>query len=159
MKIGDRVKFKGDGINIPEYFTDNDHKIPSRLIIHGSTMLGTDYNKNYATIVNKYNEFLIVRWTSDEDKIMQLGFKEESLELIDNKINKNNKIMSTIKEFAKNLVRKKSERILIENDLKDECGNYTQEAKDLIMDLMCRENETYLLELIEKKEAQNKDKD
>jgi len=93
FKKGDKVKFVENDKRIPKYYADNDG-IPADKIIHGSTGLGGTYYKEFAKIVGVYNEFYIVRWTDSSNKIMQLGFKEESLELIA----KQKTFMSTLKE-------------------------------------------------------------
>ena len=63
-------------------------------------------------------------------------------------------IMTTIKEFAKKLILSKEEKLLRKHGLKNDCGDYTQDAKDLVINRLTTDNEKYLLEIAEKKEAE-----
>jgi hypothetical protein len=56
-------------------------------------------------------------------------------------------IMNNIVNFAKNLTLSKEEKLLRKSGLKDECGNYTREARRIVMIKLCSENETHLVEI------------
>jgi hypothetical protein len=56
-------------------------------------------------------------------------------------------IMSKITTFAKNLVLSADEKLLRKYGLKDECGEFTDEAESLVMAKLVKENEAYLVEL------------
>ena len=77
FKIGDNVRV----LNEYEYFTDDD-LIPDRLIIHGN-MKHNEMNAN-AEIVAIHKEYYIVNFINELDDEMQLGYKEDNLELISN---------------------------------------------------------------------------
>lgn len=155
FKIGDKVKFIENNQNIPKYYTNNDG-IPCEKLTHGITYLGDEYYKNFAKIVDIYNEYYLVEWISKNNKIMRLGFKAETLELLES-IAPNKIIMSTIKEFVKNSFLSKEEKLLRKQGLKNECGDYTQDAKDLVIEKLTRENEEFLLEVATKKDEEEKE--
>jgi hypothetical protein len=70
-----------------------------------------------------------------------------------------NKIMSNIVNFAKNLVLSADEKLLRKSHLKDEYGEYTAEAEDLVRHKLLVDNEPYLLEIAKaKQEEDNKNK-
>ena len=62
------------------------------------------------------------------------------------KINKKT-IMSKITTFAKNLVLSADEKLLRKYGLKNECGEFTDEAESLVIAKLVKENESYLIEL------------
>jgi hypothetical protein len=78
---------------------------------------------------------------------------EGILTIINNKTS-----MTTILEFVKNLSLSEDERLLRKHGLKDDCGNYTAEAYDLVEEKLTKENETYLIEIAKKKEEEDKNK-
>lgn len=65
---------------------------------------------------------------------------------------------SSVVEFAKSLLLSKEEKLLREAGLKDSCGEYTPEAKELIMNKLVRENEEYLIDIAKKMEDETKPK-
>ena len=79
MKIGTRVKFKKIGyINtIPDF----DSNIPSKLLKHGSTVVGSEYHKKGAIIKGENEELYYVEYISEQDKPVCLGFKKELVEI------------------------------------------------------------------------------
>ena len=87
LKIGHKVAFVKDGKrlksgnDIPDFYTGR-NGIPSEKLKHGSTILHQSYDKNFAKIVDTWNEFFIVEFVDDCNNRVRLGFKEESLELI-----------------------------------------------------------------------------
>lgn len=62
-------------------------------------------------------------------------------------VKKQQSIMSKITTFAKNLVLSADEKLLRKYGLHDECGNHTDEAEELVMAKLVKENESYLVEL------------
>ena len=86
LKIGDRVRFldKKSGDRIPDFYSDNDD-IPKNKIQHGSTLLGDNYDTDFAFIVDRYNEYYIVEYKDDNNVYVQLGFKAEDLALVNRK--------------------------------------------------------------------------
>lgn len=79
FNVGDRVTFIGinDRDNIPKFFTESDG-IDLALIIHGSTC----WDKNPAEVIGISNEYIVVNFKTDREPV-QLGFKPESLELVE----------------------------------------------------------------------------
>lgn len=67
-------------------------------------------------------------------------------------------IMTTIKEFAKNLVLSADEKLLRKHGLKDGCGSYTADAKDLVIEKLTSDNEKYLIDIAEQKEKEENKK-
>ena len=66
------------------------------------------------------------------------------------------KIMSDIRDFAKNLVLSADEKILRKHGLKDECGVWTDSAMDIVDNMLCNEKTKELVEIAKKKEAEEK---
>lgn len=61
-----------------------------------------------------------------------------------------NKFMSNVIKFAKELVLSKEEKLLRKYGLKNECGEYTVTAQELVIDKLVKENEAYLIEIAQK---------
>ncbi len=78
-------------------------------------------------------------------------------QVISNQINKtNNKNMESIIKFAKNLVLSTDEKLLRKHGLKNDCGDYSKEAEQIVLTKLVKENEAYLVELATKAEEENK---
>lgn len=71
---------------------------------------------------------------------------------------KNKTIMSKITTFAKNLVLSADEKLLRKYGLKDECGEFTDEAESLVIAKLVKENEAYLVELATAMQAEEANK-
>ncbi len=143
FKIGDKVRVKDQS----EFRTDSSG-IPIKLIIHGNFTWKGDSD---GEIKETWKDYYIVHFISSTNGEMQLGYEESNLVLINNK----KSIMSNIKEFAKNLLLSDNEKLLREAGLKNSCSEYTQEAKDLVMEKLVADNEAYLLDIAKKqKEAE-----
>lgn len=84
FKIGDRVKFRGKGdVNqIPKYYTQH-HGIPKEKIVHGNIILNENYKKDFARVVDVYNEFYIVEYEDYTNNKVRLGFKEDVLDFVE----------------------------------------------------------------------------
>lgn len=73
-------------------------------------------------------------------------------------ISQKKSIMSSIIEFASNLVLSADEKLLRKYDLKNECG-YTDNARALVMEKLVKDNEAYLISVATaKQEEDNKNK-
>ena len=81
FKIGDKVKFKDSEYQIPKYYTQRDG-IPKEKIEHGNIILGKNYSKDFAVVVDIYNEYYIVEYDDDTNRKVRLGFKEDVLEFV-----------------------------------------------------------------------------
>lgn len=67
------------------------------------------------------------------------------------KLIKNKKtIMKNVIEFVKQSLLSAEEKSMRKNGLKDSCGEYTQDAKKIILDKLTKENEKYLIEIAQK---------
>lgn len=75
FKKGSKVKI----IHRYNYYINNDG-IPEHLIIHGNIIPHSE--KHNATIVDIYNQYYIVNFINEINQTMQLGYREEDLELI-----------------------------------------------------------------------------
>lgn len=72
-------------------------------------------------------------------------------------ININKKtIMSKITTFVKNSLLSADEKVLRKYGLKNECGEFTQEATDLVVAKLVKENEEYLVKVAKDMEAEEK---
>jgi len=71
------IKTTNDNVLINWYYDE----IPNKYIIHGS--IDVDKSKKIK-IVDKYEDFYIVRYTSTYGTIVQLGFKKDDLEWKEN---------------------------------------------------------------------------
>jgi len=94
---------------------------------------------------------------------------ENEIELVQKIINNNpnceeskntiQNIMDKIITFAKDLALSKEEKLLRKYNLKNTCGNFTENAKEIVMQKLLSDNETYLVEIatkIEEEEKKNK---
>lgn len=71
------------------------------------------------------------------------------LELINKK-----KIMTSIKTFVKNLVLSADEKLMRKHGLKTDCGEYTTDAKEVVINKLCLENEADLVSIAKGLEAE-----
>lgn len=67
-------------------------------------------------------------------------------------------IMTSIKEFVKNSLLNADEKALREVGFKDSCGNFTSEARDLAINLLCEESESKMVEIAKAMIAEKKAK-
>jgi len=74
--IGTKVKLKLDGDTIPKYYYEDDG-IPEEEIKHGGTIV-SNKGKGHGVITYIHKDKYVVRYTDYSDKIVKLGFKEES---------------------------------------------------------------------------------
>lgn len=58
----------------------------------------------------------------------------------------NNKTMN-IKKFVKTLTLSKEDKLLREQGLQNDCGEFTDTAKELVIDKLVEENKSYLVEI------------
>ena len=84
----------------------------------------------------------------------QIFTTAEEITLKDNCEKSPKNIMTTIKEFAKNLVLSTDEKLLRKHGLKDSCGNFTIDAKDLVIEKLTSDNVKYLIDIAEQKEKE-----
>ena len=64
----------------------------------------------------------------------------------DNLVKDNNKAMN-IKKFVKTLTLSKEDKLLREQGLQNDSGDFTDTAKELIIDKLVEENKAYLVEI------------
>lgn len=96
----------------------------------------------------KYEYPWVIEWSDGET----CGVKEEN-------IIKYKNIMSKIKDFVVRSMLSKEEKLLRDNGLKNDCGQYTDEARDLVINKLVKDNENYLIEIataIAEEENKNK---
>lgn len=55
--------------------------------------------------------------------------------------------MSNIIKIAKNILLSAEEKLLLKHGLKNELGDYTNEAKELVIQKLCKENESELIKV------------
>lgn len=68
---------------------------------------------------------------------------------------KNN--VNSIVKFAKNLVLSADEKLLRKHNLKNDCGDYSCEAKEVILAKLFADNESYLIDIAKQKETEDKE--
>lgn len=67
------------------------------------------------------------------------------------------KIMPSIKSFIKNIGLSKEEKLLRKHGLKNECGEYTDLSKEIVIASIMEENEDILVETAEAYEKEEKE--
>jgi len=71
-------------------------------------------------------------------------------------IKKSGNIMSKLTSFVKNSLLSADEKLLRKYGLKDDCGDYTNEAEVLVAQKLIKDNEAYLIEVATAMEAEEK---
>ena len=112
------------------------------LVDMGNVIYRTDYIGEYANYPFFIKDYPNYMFTTGE------------MILKDNCEKSPKNIMTTIKEFAKNLVLSADEKLLRKHGLKDGCGNYTLDARDLSIEKLTSDNEKYLIDIAEQKEKE-----
>ncbi len=69
-----------------------------------------------------------------------------------------NKNMSSIVKFVKNLALSADEKLLREMGLKDDCGDYTEEAKEIAINKLLDDSQAHLVDIATKMKADKKAK-
>lgn len=64
--------------------------------------------------------------------------------------------MSKIANFVKNSLLSADEKLLRKYNLKDECGEYTHEAQELVIAKLIKDNEAYLIQVATDLQAEEK---
>ncbi len=72
------------------------------------------------------------------------------------KIIHENTIMENVVRFAKNLVLSADEKLLRKVYFKNQYGDYTNDAREIVMEKLMKENEVYLLEVAKAIETETK---
>jgi len=67
-----------------------------------------------------------------------------------------NKTMN-IKKFVKTLTLSKEDKLLREYNLQNDCGDFTEEAKELVINKLVEENKDYLVEIATKLKEEDKE--
>lgn len=65
--------------------------------------------------------------------------------------------VKTIISFAKNILLSASEKKLRKVGLKNDCGDFTSEARELVINKLVAENEDYLIDIATKAEEDSKE--
>jgi len=71
------------------------------------------------------------------------------------KLEDNNKTMN-IKKFVKTLTLSKEDKLLREYGLQNDCGDFTEEARELVINKLVEENKAYLVEIATKLKEEDK---
>lgn len=93
-----------------------------------------DDHTTYTTqeFINKYDKLAGAAW-------LYGPIEKEELE-------DNNKTMN-IKKFVKTLTLSKEDKLLREYGLQNDCGDFTEEAKELVINKLVEDNKAYLVEI------------
>lgn len=142
FKVGDKVKIGSYGCHRDKIVTIKCIEDDSKCYIQNNgENLG--YGDGFKCKCGKHN------WFIEEDNYT-LVEEFESCEIISGSkinINKKQTIMSKLTTFVKNSLLSVDEKALRQVGLKTECGEYTQEAIDLLLQEMCAEKEARLIEV------------
>lgn len=98
LKVGDVIKFRGDGKKAPQGYNARLDGIPSGFRYTNGTL---DLKANRGVIIYVYQEWRIVEYTDIGNIKVRLGFKEEDLIPIENRI----------KNLRKELIRRQQNGI------------------------------------------------
>lgn len=120
FKVGDKVKQKKDSL----FYYQSEEQI------------GVLEKDKYGD-----GQWYVVKWEDGNLKT----YKSEYLILIEEK--KEVTFMSKIKTFIKNVTLTSDEKLLRKHGLKTECGDYTEEAKEAVINKLVSENEAFLIEI------------
>lgn len=125
----------------------------SNEIIYGYKL--EDDHTTYTTpeFLDKYGKkedvFLTKYLLEDAIKRLSGSIWEEELE-------DNNKTMN-IKKFVKTLTLSKEDKLLREYGLQNDCGDFTEEAKELVINKLVEDNKAYLVEIATKLKEEDKE--
>jgi hypothetical protein len=95
-------------------------------------------------------------WRETEFTLSEEYEYEEGDEDIKYEDNQTKKTTMSIVKFAKSLALSKSEKLLRKYGLKDDCGNYTEEAVEIVQQRLCADNEAELVKVAEAKDKEEK---
>lgn len=127
---------------------------------HRGACCAMDYKCNIYVEITKVASSYYYYNGLDKDKVptgysCYCCYNDSHLELT----NSNSKsFMENIVTFAKNLVLSADEKSLREAGLKNNCGEYTAEAKEIIMAKLMKDNEAYLITITAALKAEKADK-
>ena len=65
--------------------------------------------------------------------------------------------MNSLVKFVKELTLSKEEKLMRKHGIKNEDGEYTLEAKEVVINKICKENETDLVTIAQGLEAEEKE--
>jgi len=112
FNIGDIVKFIGkkSGEHVPEYDINGEH------IIHGMTILGKSYCEEYAEVVCFYEQYVGVKYTDKNGKIVCLNFLECYLEIVSSKniLKNENMDINEISKLDKDVIKLAKKNVLMD---------------------------------------------
>lgn len=144
FKVGDRVRY-----NDPHH----ESEIPKGYIFtvrcvssFGKTVYLSNLDEKPAGRIGNSCECGKHHWVSSESKL-ELVEDKAYIKLKEVIIEEQITIMKDVQMFVKNLALSKDERALREVGLKTDCGVYTQDAIDIILQDMCKEKECRLIEI------------
>lgn len=142
-KVGDRVTINRERGNAtgasPFGINDNLPELYISSISPGGKRQVTIYDVNRVYIgIFKYSEVTLFADSSTQKNI----------------IKPKKTFMTTIKTFVKNALLTPSEKLLRKHGLKDSCGDYTQDAIDVTIQKLVKDNEAELIKIAEGLEAE-----
>ncbi len=92
-----------------------------------------------------------------KDKYGRWSRKGDKFKLLENKLETNqNKNMSNIVTFVKNLTLSKEEKLLREMGLKDSCGDYTSDAREIAINKLLDDSQAHLIDVATQMKAEKK---
>ena len=112
------------------------YKVGDRILNISPNCSGKNYGKKGT--VQRIDYYCHIRY--DDGKEGCSCTPEEDYKLLNKKT-----FMSTVKEFVKALTLSAEEKLMRKHGLKTECGDYTQDAKDAIINKLCAADEAYLV--------------
>jgi len=116
-------------------------------------------NDNYGKCGDVYevdSEGVYVRYDDGEEGYSSHSYVHKYYQIISS-AEAQKGVMKNIIKFAKNLVLSADEKLLRKYNLKNDCGEYTAEARELVINKLIADNEAYLIDLAKKLEAEDKE--
>lgn len=146
FKVGDKVVFTTLGWNKITFCATSQKKFLYAII----KVIRADGNISWSAF-DKNDEIY--------DHCSGHGIDVKDLVLFENNIknNQSNNIMSKIVNFVKNSFLSREEKLLRKHGLKTDCGEYTQDAKDVVLSNLCKEKEADLVKIAEGLDEETKD--
>lgn len=151
IKIGDKLEFWGYSVSCEAERERYDKGLCPAQNDERHLKVGEIYevvgSSDYSGHEGKYGDVQGIG--ARGDRIVVKGCSFSSFRKVKNNKNKNN--MSKIINFVKSCLLSADEKLLRENGLKYECGEYTSEYTELVTEKLNRDNEAYVIETLKAK--------
>lgn len=137
-------------------------KVVQCMLDNGNVWVGKDKDI-YERFWNIFKENTIIFLNYWGENEITYGYKLEddhttytTQEFLDKYNKLDNKTMN-IKKFVKTLTLSKEDKLLREQGLQNDCGEFTDTAKELVIDKLVEENKDYLVEIATQLKEEDKE--